>query len=941
MGAPVLRSLTPLVVTALLFAVPAAAETVPDPSTAIANEAAAGAPTVVRVELLSDAPLDDVESALDLISLTPGQPYDEREARRTLRNFVASGLAAEAELWTQPATGEDEAQAGIVVLVALWTRIGVERVDLVGEDLGLGADALRRDVEVAPGEPLIEDRVLRSVFRLQDRYRAEGYFKASVRARVAVDERRKRSAASFVVAAGPRARVGTVTFDGPTGPFTRERLVAALRARPGEPYRQSTVREDPERLRRFLHEQEYRQAEVELVSERYDEAKNLVDLAYRIDVHGKITLTVEGAELRTLRRKDLLPFLGDQGFDDAVLLQSVGRIKRFYQERGHYRGLVDHVVEKEGEDSHVTLVVRPGPVYTLRDVRFVGNEGVATSKLLALMATSERRVVFAGSGRLVDEVLEADLDNVRSYYALSGWMQAKVGPAEVTEEAVQTLVLTIPIVEGPRSRLVELRLEGVRSLDPAEVLAALPLQAGGPFHPRLLDETLDLVRSTYEQKGYPYTQVSATTDWNTEHTLVDVTLSVLEGPQQVTANVIVRGNQRTETSVVRMLSGLVPGEPISRRRMLEAQRNLYRLGIFSRVEVNLAPAADSLRQRDVVIEVVEGRNERIAYGVGYDSQEGIGGLASYSHANLFGRALHFQLDGRASQRTQRFRLLLEQPYWGGGWPGSINYLIYQDAERRPTFRVDARGAQAELARGRNRLRFSLFADYRQVQLGAGDERLDLSELPLDEQRAFQDIKILSLVPRVVWDDRDDPIDARRGSQVIAQMKYAVPVQQLADEHFFELFGQLVHYWDLRRVGVVAASVRAGGIEPLGNRPVSIAERFFGGGRTTHRAYGRDQLGIPGETLIEGKPIGGKGLLLLNLDYRFPLVGALGGNFFVDAGNIWSEWRRMRLMDIKPGVGIGLRYLTPIGPVRVELGWKLDRERGEPKTAVLVSVGNAF
>jgi outer membrane protein assembly factor BamA len=370
-------------------------------------------------------------------------------------------------------------------------------------------------------------------------------------------------------------------------------------------------------------------------------------------------------------------------------------------------------------------------------------------------------------------------------------------------------------------------------------------------------------------------------------------------------------------------------------------RNLYRLGIFSRFDVTLAPSGDSVRQRDVVIEVQEGRNRRVAYGLGYDSQEGLGGVFSYSHANLLGRALHFQLDARATQRTQRYRLLLEQPYWGGRWPGSINYLLYQESELRTTFHVEQRGAQAELARGRNRLRFSLFTDYRQVELGAGDKPLDIRSLTPQEQRAFQDIKILSLVPRVVWDDRDDPIDPHRGTQVIAQAKYAIPVRRIADEHFFEVFGQIVRYWDLRRLGVVAASARAGAIEPLGGREVSIAERFFAGGRTTNRAYDRDELGIPGETLLDGKPIGGNGLALLNLDYRFPISGGLGGTIFVDAGNVWADWQDVRLRDVKPGAGLGLRYLTPIGPLRVEVGWKLDRERGEPKSAVLVSFGNAF
>lgn len=902
----------------------------------------AGEPVVTGIELLSDAPIDDLDAALELITLQVGAPYDEREARRTLRNLDASGLAAEAELWTRPdAAGTGAAGTGVVVMAAIWTNVILESVEITGEDRGLNNEALRRELQVKEAEPLVEDRIVRSVFRLLDRYHAEGHFEATARARVAVDAARKRAKVAFAVVAGPRAKIGQVAVEGALGPFAPARLVAALRARPGEPYRQSTVRDDAERLRRWLHEQGYRQAEAELLSERYDAGDHLVDLAYRVETHGKLTVHVEGADVSTLRRKELLPFLGDQGYDEAVVLQAVARITRFYQERGHYRVQVEHREERNGEDVDLTLVVKPGPEYTLRDVRFTGNEGVSASQLAALMTTGEKRLVVAGSGRLVDEVLAADLDNVRSYYALAGWTQAKVGPPEVAEGGERGLVLTIPIDEGPRTRVVDLTIDGVKSLDAAALRKALPLQAGGPFHPRLLDETLDLVRGRYESEGYPYAQVSATTDWNEDHTLVDVALRVMEGPQQVAANVIVRGNRQTDVGVVRMLAGVVRGEPISRRRLLEVQRNLYRVGIFSRVDVTLAPSSDSVRERDVVIEVEEGRNQRVAYGVGYDSEEGVGGLVSYSHGNLFGRALHFQLDARASQRTQRYRLLLEQPYWGGKWPGSINYLVYQESERRPTFHVEQRGAQAELARGRNRLRFSLFTDYRQVELGPGDDRLDLSELPLNEQRAFQDIKILSLVPRVVWDERDDPIDAHRGSQLIAQAKYAIPASGIADEHFFELFGQLVHYWDLKKLGVLAASVRAGGIEPLGDRPVSIAERFFAGGRTTHRAYGRDELGIPGETLLDGKPIGGKGLALLNVDYRFPLVGALGGTVFVDAGNVWADWRDMKLQEIKPGAGLGVRYLTPIGPLRVEVGWKLDRERDESKSAVLVSFGNAF
>jgi outer membrane protein insertion porin family len=917
-------------------ATPVATATATPPLVTAAAELAPSGPPIHGVNLLSDAPIERPAEAMELVTLRPGVPYDEQEARRTLRNLRASGLAAEAEVWTRSA-----ADGTVDVDVAIWTNVFIDKVDIVGTDTGIDRDALRREVEVAEGTPLLEDRVLRSVYRLQDRYRGEGYFEASVRTRVRTDEARRRASVDFLVVAGPRAHIGKVDVAGSVGPFSDPQLIAAMKARPGQAYRQSTVRDDADRLRKWFHEQGYRQAEVELRSERYDPATHLVALDYEVDAHGRLFLQITGADEKELKKHDLLPFLGDEGYDDAVVLLALDRIKRWYQERGYYHVQVERQEERKGQDIHLKLAIQPGAVYTLRDVRFRGNQEVPASKLAELMTTAERKLLVAGSGRLVDEVLAADLENVRAYYALSGWTQAKVGPAEVGEEG-QSLLLTVPVVEGPRSRVVDLVLEGVRSIDEKALRRELPLQPSGPFHPRLLEEALDTVRSRYEQEGYPFAQVSATSDWNPDHTLVNVTLRVLEGSRQTAASLIVRGNRDTDTDVVRELAGITPGEPLSRKRLLDVQRNLYRLGIFSRVDVSLPPSGDSVRERDVLVELEEGKTRRVAYGVGYDSEEGIGGLVSYSQANLLGRALHFQADARVTQRTQHFRLLLTQPYWGSArQEGAITYLLFQEEERRLTFFSQQRGARIELSRGFGRWRFSLFGDYRNVDLAPGDETLDISSLPPDEQRALTTVRILSLTPRVVWDDRDDPIEPHRGNQFSATFKYAFPAGAIADQHFVEVYSQLVHLWDLHRVGVLAASARGGAIEQLGSEPVAISELFFAGGRTTHRAFDRDTLGIEGQTLIDGEPIGGRGLLLLNLDWRFPIAGALGGTLFADAGNVWLDWRDVRWQEVRPGVGAGLRYVTPLGPLRVDVGWKLDQKPGEPKSVVLLSFGNAF
>jgi outer membrane protein insertion porin family len=932
---------------ALLAASPASGQTPVEP----AGPTAPG-PIVTAVEVRSDAPLDESLDLGDLIETEVGEPLTELAVRHTLRNLQATGNAANLELYTR----DDPEGGGVVVVIVFRAVVQVEDVRIVGR-LGLSRDDLRRAAPQGVAQPLSEERVLRGVYALKDLYEANGYFKSQVRVAVATDPVRLRAVVAYQVDSGPRAIVRTIAFSKPVAPFEPGVLVKQLRLRPGDGYSRRDAREDADRLRDWLVSQRYGAARVDPPDEEQD-AQGDVKLTYPIEIGPKISLQVIGADEKTLRRKGLLPFLGEAGYDEALVLQAVGRLKSDYQRQGHYDVKVTTEEKRSNGDNgelQLTFRIDPGPVYTLKAIDFAGNEQLETPDLMAHMTTSRRSLLRPGSGRLVDAELNDDLENLRRYYALSGFPKATVGPASVERQGGD-LRLVVPIQEGVRQRVVNLGFQGIENLDEKALRRSLPLREGGPFHTALLDSTLDTIRGAYAAAGYPQAQVSARQDWNPDHTLVDVAFEILEGQPRLADRIIVRGNRKTQGEVIRRTMDLDRGDPISDTKLLEIERNLYRLGIFSRVDVELVPAGLDASERDVLTRVEEGKSRSVTYGLGWDSESGLRGLFGYSDNNVFGRAYSLRTDVRWSQRDKRFRFVFNQPYLGEQPISLTSTVFYEDEARRDRpFEVKRYGARSEAVRVYGARRVSLGLDYRIVEL-----RVDPGVAANDIERNDQPYQITSLVPSFFWDRRDDPIATTRGWSTLVQLQYAFPAFK-TDTEFVKLFVQQTQYLNLGSPGVVAASLRLGSIQPylalpaaatdplrdFPSRNVPIAERFFAGGDATHRAYGRDELGIRGQTLVPNAsgtgflPVGGNGLLLFNLEYRFPVFDAFGGTIFYDTGNVWPDWRSIRIKDLKNGIGLGARYLSPIGPIRAGIGWKLDREKGESGYQLFFNIGNPF
>jgi outer membrane protein assembly factor BamA len=380
---------------------------------------------------------------------------------------------------------------------------------------------------------------------------------------------------------------------------------------------------------------------------------------------------------------------------------------------------------------------------------------------------------------------------------------------------------------------------------------------------------------------------------------------------------------------------------VSSGRLLGVERDLYRLGLFSRVDVRLAPGPEGAEARGVIVEVEEGKTRRLSLGAGYDSDGGARGLATLGEGNLFGRAGNLQLDLLSSQRDARFRLVYAEPRVFG-WPWNATATTYWERRERTSYDLRRWGTQIGLSREWEAWRLRLIYDYHIVELPRVE---DFLEVPVGSRNA----RVSSLTPVVGIERRDDPLDPQRGWNGLVQLQYAAPLLS-ADAHFVKLFFQGSYNLPMGGLGTLATGLRVGGLEPIGSGVpddstvagnVPIDERFFAGGRTTHRAFGQDLLGVPEETLLSGNPVGGNGLFLANLDWRFPIAGDFGGTVFLDGGNVWRTRQEVDIRDLRWGAGVGVRYRSPVGPLRLEVGWNLDRAPGEPAYVWFFSLGNPF
>jgi outer membrane protein assembly complex protein YaeT len=950
------------------MAIGLAAPALGQPTPSVSAAAAAVGRRVTSVVLQVEGRPTTDAALLDLIETPVGEPLSMMSVRETLTHLFNIGRFQGIEVLA------NDAADGTVALEYRMTPLqSVAAIRFAGT-AGIDDDDLRRIVEERFGAAPPVGRADAAARTLEQYLARRGFLNARVQPDVSRGS--NGTVLTFTVDAGARARVGAVTV---TGVKDTYRVAALIGLQAGAPYERDRVDERLGAYVESLRRRGYYEATGDHRSTSR-EGNAVVDVV--VDVHPGpvVKLAFEGDPLPRNRIDELVPVVREGSVDEDLLEDSDRRIRDFLLEQGYWKADASHRREQSNGVETVTFTVTRGPKFVAGAIDISGNENVPIGTLRLLFP-------FEPGDPFVEGRMAAAIAAIRAEYLQRGFTDPTIEAAYVPApgDAAQSNRVDTRIVirEGAQTRIGSVVFEGNAVLSDEQLRGATKVQPGAIFHAPLVSADRDSVHLQYLNDGYAETTVAVEPVFSQDRTRVDLTYRIRESPRVVVDHILVVGNTRTSEATIRRELLVAPAKPLALDDVLESQRRLMALGLFRRVRISEVPHGAEPR-RDIIVTVEEADRTTLAYGGGLEATQRTAlapdgtaderleiaprGSFEIGRRNLWGGNRSVSLFTRVSFRPRGESLESPDANYGFneyrvlGTYREIGFLGRQaelgvsgfvEQAIRSSFNFHRRGVNGELQRRVSpSVRFVGRYSFGRTRLF--DERIAEDEqLAID--RIFPQVRLASVSVSMYRDTRDDALDPTRGWLLGSDTELAARVlgsQVGFAKTYFQAFGFRTLS---RESGVVFAGAMRLGLARGFNQIVNgllveaelpASERFFAGGSTTVRGFELDKLGSEETISDAGFPLGGNALVVMNAEVRATVWRDVGAVLFLDAGNVFSRPSTFDVTEIRVTPGFGLRYRSPIGPIRVDLGFKIQRRELSPgnlegRTAFHISVGHAF
>jgi outer membrane protein insertion porin family len=787
---------------------------------------------------------------------------------------------------------------------------------------------------------------------------------------------------AFDIAAGPAARIEKLILDGPQADLLGS-LPQRLQVRQGDRYDPAALQA---RIALFLdewHRGGYYQARLDRAV-RVNDTRDGVTLTLTLDRGPVVTVEFQGDSLLPRERAELVPVSREGTVDQDLLEDSERSISDYLRTQGYRDAQAPFTQTELDGKLRIVFTVRRGPLYKVSAVKLPSVASLSQAELRALMKVAPGQV-------FVQARLDADVASIVSEYHRRGYVGAKVTHKETIRDtpgrgANERLLDTVlEIVEGPRTLFGEVRVRGNAALETTFIESVLQTRPGLPFNAGTIESDRERLLAEYLDRGYRMARVDTEIVLSDDRTRANVHYTIQEGPEIIVDHILIVGNQRINESTIRHEVTLQPGQPLGLAKINESQQRLAALGLFRRVTISELQHRGETR-RDVIVTVEESPSTTIGYGGGLELQTvettelAPRAFFELGRRNLWGKNRSLNFYSRISVRkrsavatttgaspTTEYRVVgsYREPRFLQTRDDLQASVLFEQGSRT-SFSFRRRSFRLELSRRFGNV-YTVSGQYALERNDLLAENLNQIDKPLID-RLFPSVRLSTFSFTAVRDTRDDQLDPGSGFLIGVNGNLAL-VPLGSQIGFAKTFLQAFTYrkLPLRRRVVVAAGARLGlgtgfprtvpspttdGAPVTGGpafvtvRDLPANERFFAGGDTTVRGFQLDHLGTAATFDRDGQPIGGHGMVVFNAEMRMDVWRDVGVVGFLDAGNVFATGADLGRGKLRAGAGFGIRYKSPVGPLRLDVGFKLGTlltfaSTRESRTALHISIGQAF
>ncbi|MBC7928665.1 MAG: BamA/TamA family outer membrane protein [Bryobacteraceae bacterium] len=907
--------------------------------------------TVLSVALLPEESYLTKEDTADRLGgVQVGKPLSMAQIRTAIERLYAAGQFSDVVVEAEPEG------SGLAIRFRVTPASFIRNVTVAGVHQPPSSSQLVNVTNLQLGLRLYPSQERQATERMLDLLRTNGFYLSSVTPS-RTPQPFQQVDINFDIVPGKRARYAEPIVSG-TPDKTLAQIVKVTRWRGlwgyGR-YKEATdtrTQQGLDRVRRSYQKKDYLLAKVSLDLVEYREADNHVIPHLTIDRGPKVTIRTEGAKVSKSKLRELVPVYQEQTVDKDLLVEGKRELTESFRAKGYFEAEVDfdQTTSKDGEV--ILYSIYRGDRHKLVKVDINGNQYFDDETLRERLFTTPASLLRYRYGRFSQDYIRRDINAMKSLYLQNGFRDIAI-ESRIDDDhngKKNEVAVAFEITEGAQWIVASLTIEGADDDALAGFRSSLQSSEGQPFSELNVSADLDTILSYYYNNGYPDARLDPTAVPLPGETRMDVRYVIQAGNRQYVRDVLISGLGATRDGLVdSRIRNLTPGTPLAQSAIIENQRRLYDLGIFARVDAALQNPDGETDHKYVLYRFEEASRWSINGGIGaqiarigqssntnFDSPAGSAGFSprisfGVSRNNFLGIGHTITLQTQwAPNLRQRGVLTYLAPQFKGNDALNLSFTgLFDDSRDVSTFSSRRREASVQLSQRLTRANTAQYRiAYRRVAIS--DIAINPALIPL----FAQPVNLATVSGTFIQDRRDDPVDARRGILNTIDGAFASSVTGQPNR-FSRVLGRNATYHRIGRDLILARQISFGLEFEHTRSEIPLPERFFGGGVASHRGFPDNQAGPrDGQT---GFPIGGQALMFHNTELRFPLLGDnIGGVVFHDAGNVYSKpgaisfrfsQRNVEDFDyMVHAIGFGIRYRTPVGPVRADIAWSVNAPR---------------